>query len=376
MTKKVLMLLSKEFTTDPRVNKEATSLAKNGYELSVISWDRKHLFCSDETVNGISVFRIYNSFLMNLLYHDLFRNPLWWCHAYKKGLELYRNGFDFDVVHCHDLDTLVAGVLLKKKLGVKLVYDAHEIFGHMIEQDMPLVVVRFAFLMEKKLLSFVDRLITADVGYASYFEQLGESPVIIRNCKDLVIDSYVPPAYEMFSVVYIGTLSKSRFFPEVLSVADKIDNVRFLIAGKKEGLFEIVESMAESVDNADFLGTIPLKDVVPLTLKSHVVLCLFDPSNRLNQIGSPNKLFEAMVCGRPIIASKGTYSGKLVEELKIGVSIDFSEKSLIQAVKKLRDDPELCEKYGSNALNAALSKYNWENQEKKLLQLYDELNNK
>jgi glycosyltransferase involved in cell wall biosynthesis len=96
----------------------------------------------------------------------------------------------------------------------------------------------------------------------------------------------------------------------------------------------------------------------------------------LNQIGSPNKLFEAMVCGRPIIASKGTYSGKLVEELTIGVSIDFSEKSLIQAVKKLRDDPELCEKYGHNALNAALSEYNWENQEKKLLQLYDELNNK
>lgn len=370
------MILSNPFMVDPRVYKEAKALVDVGHEVSVIVWDRKKTYEKEDTVDGIRLFRIHNKGLMKLLPHDLLRNPLWWWKAYKKGLNLHKDGFDFDVVHCHDLDTLAAGVLLKKKFNVKLVYDAHEIFGYMIEQDMPSVVVKFAFLMEKWLLCFVDQLITADVGYAAYFEQLGESPVIIRNCKDIIIDSYVPPTHETFSVVYIGTLSKSRFFPDVLSVADKIDNVTFVIAGKKEGLFEIVESLAETVNNVEFLGTIPLKEVVPLTLKSHVVLCLFDPSNRLNQIGSPNKLFEAMVCGRPIIASKGTYSGKLVEDLKIGIAIDFSEKSLIRAVKKLRDDPELCEKFGRNALNAAFSEYNWENQEKKLIQVYDELNNK
>ena len=57
---------------------------------------------------------------MKVLPHDLFRNPFWWWHAFKKGVNLYKKGFNFDVVHCHDLDTLAAGVWLKKKLGVKL----------------------------------------------------------------------------------------------------------------------------------------------------------------------------------------------------------------------------------------------------------------
>jgi glycogen synthase len=129
MPKKVLMILSKEFSTDPRVNKEAATLIENGYEVTVICWDRKNSSLSEEVVNNIKVVRLANSLFMNMLPHDLLRNPLWWWHAFKKGVELYNKGFDFDVVHCHDLDTLFAGVLLKQKLGVKLVYDAHEIFG-------------------------------------------------------------------------------------------------------------------------------------------------------------------------------------------------------------------------------------------------------
>jgi glycosyltransferase involved in cell wall biosynthesis len=177
-------------------------------------------------------------------------------------------------------------------------------------------------------------------------------------------------------VTYIGTVSRSRFLPELIISKEKIDDVRFVIAGKKEGLYEQVKSMSKHIKNIDFLGTIPLQEVVPLTLESHVVLCLFDPSNHLNQIGSPNKLFEAMVCGRPVIASKKTYSGKLVEELHIGIAIDYSEKSLIQTVKKLKNNPDLCEELGRNALKAALRDYNWSHQEKKLLEVYEKLNNR
>jgi len=49
---------------------------------------------------------------MRIVNNDILRNPLWWYKAYKKGVELYNNGFKFDIVHCHDLDTLQAGVWL------------------------------------------------------------------------------------------------------------------------------------------------------------------------------------------------------------------------------------------------------------------------
>ncbi|VVB60899.1 Glycosyltransferase Family 4 [uncultured archaeon] len=103
---KILMILSNPFIVDPRVYKEAKSLSDAGHELTVVFWDRHAEYSSDEKIHGVRVIGIRNNGLMKVLPHDLFRNPLWWRKAFKKALKLYKNGCRFDVVHCHDLDTL------------------------------------------------------------------------------------------------------------------------------------------------------------------------------------------------------------------------------------------------------------------------------
>jgi glycosyltransferase involved in cell wall biosynthesis len=90
-------------------------------------------------------------------------------------------------------------------------------------------------------------------------------------------------------------------------------------------------------------------------------------------MGMPNKLFEAMVCGRPIICTKGTYSGELTEVEGIGLAVRYDEQALREAIIRLRDDSDLREKLGRNALKAAIVKYNWQKQEEKLLALYQSL---
>jgi glycosyltransferase involved in cell wall biosynthesis len=77
-----------------------------------------------------------------------------------------------------------------------------------------------------------------------------------------------------------------------------------------------------------------------------------------------------MVCGRPIICTKGTYSGEFTEQEEVGLAVEHNEEALRQAIVKLRDDPALREKLGKNALKAAITKYNWGNEEAKLLELY------
>ena len=104
----------------------------------------KQEYKPEETYEGVRLVRIHNDFLMRTLPNDLFRNPLWWRRAYKQGLKLYKDGFDFKVVHCHDLDALKPGVRLKKKLGVKVIFDGHEVFGQMIENDVPKIVSKYA----------------------------------------------------------------------------------------------------------------------------------------------------------------------------------------------------------------------------------------
>ena len=77
-----------------------------------------------------------------------------------------------------------------------------------------------------------------------------------------------------------------------------------------------------------------------------------------------------MVCGRPIICTKGTYSGEVTEREEVGLTVEYNKEALKQAIIRLRDDPELKERLGRNALRAAITEYNWQRQEEKLIELY------
>jgi glycosyltransferase involved in cell wall biosynthesis len=368
------MILSNPFIVDPRVYKEAMSLSDAGHEVTVVFWDRHADYPSNDMIKNVRTIGIRNTGITRVLPHDLFRNPFWWHKAYKKALELYKNGYAFDVVHCHDLDTLQTGVWLKKRLNVKLVYDAHEIFGYMIARNMPRVIVRFAFWMEKLLLKNVDHIITVVGPLQDYFKSISKKPLtIIMNCKELVSTEYIPPKTKEFTLLYIGVLHTSRMFPELVDIIGQIEKVMFIIAGKKENLFEEVKQRSTNYSNIQFLGTIPFVEVIPKTLASNVVICIISPRDPNNKIGLANKQFEAMVCGRPIICTRDTYAGQLVEKLSCGLLVDYTKESITEAIITLRDNPTLCEQLGKNAFTAAQSQYNWEKEKEKLITIYNTL---
>ena len=215
---KILMLLSNPFMVDPRVHKEAKTLVDEGHEVTVIVWDRKKEYEREDIVDGIKLIRIHNSSIMEKISNDLLRNPFWWKKAYEKGLELYKSNFKFDIVHCHDLDTLKPGVNLKKKTGCKLIFDAHEIFGYMIEKNHPLAS-KAAFYLEKSLIKHVDHIITVDDPFKEYYEKLSGKPVTrVMNCKSLIFDKYEPTKNKTFTLVYIGIMIRGRFFPEIIDI--------------------------------------------------------------------------------------------------------------------------------------------------------------
>jgi len=368
------MILSKPFIYDPRVSIEAKSLAKKGHNITVIVWDRHKLYKPEETVDGIRLVRIHNNFAVDALHSDLLRNPFWWQKAYKKGLQLYKTDFKFDAVHCHDLDTLVAGVRLKKKLGVKLVYDAHEIFGYMIDRYLPHIITDYAFRLEKKLVKRVDIIITTHKPFKDYFASISDKPIeIVMNCKHLLNKTYKPTNNKIFTVCYFGVFNSTRMFPEIVNMLGNIENIRFLVAGQRESLFQAVKGRCEKFKNVEFFGTLSLDDVISYTYKSDAVLCMISPKDRNASIALANKQFEAMICGRPLIASKDTYIGEMTKELNCGIVEEFSKDGVIRAVERLRDDPKLCEKLGRNGLKAAIDKYNWAEQEKVLGRIYEKL---
>ena len=369
----ILMILSNPLLVDPRVHKEAKTLVDTGHHVTVIVWDRKHLYKTEETIDGIRIVRIHNKGLLKLLRSDLFRNPLWWRRAYKKGIELH-NSTPFDVVHCHDLDTLQAGVWFKKKIGCKLIYDAHELWGHLIEGNVPGFVVKKAFSMEKKLVQDADHIITVSPPFKTYFSSICEKPItLVMNCKDLIYKQYQPPSNKEFTIIYIGGMKNRRFFPEIIDIISSMDNTRLILGGKKEDLYQQMKEHAEGISNIEFKGTIPTSDILPLTKHADVTFIIVDPTSKHYQQTLFNKQFEAMVCGRPIITTKGTYAGIMTEELHCGLTVDYDVSSVKKAIKQLQDNPELCKELGRKAFEAAQNRYNWKVEQQNLLGVYEEI---
>ena len=371
----ILMILSNPFVQDPRVYNEALSLIESGHKVTILAWDKKKEHPHTESKGGIKIVRSYNSLFMNILPYDIFRLHLWWIKGYYDALELHEKT-PFDVVHCHDLDTLPIGVKLKKKLGLKLVYDAHELWGYMISNDIPTPWANYYLHKEKKLISYSDGFIIAEDKYADYFKTFTDKKLTsILNCKKIISEKYFPPKKgATFTLLFIGRLSSTRFLLELIESVKGLKNVKCIIGGIGKAKFvDKLKQKCEEIKNVDFIGPVPLDEVIPMTQRADVVVCLVNPNIVNNKIATANKQFEAMVCCRPVICTKDTRSGEITEKEKCGIVVDYSIDSLREGIIKLRDDPKLCETLGKNALKAALDKYNWEKQEEKLIKIYEQI---
>lgn len=366
------MILSNAFTHDSRVYNEALSLTRAGHEVTVLGWDRNKKEKKVDNIDGIGIVRFRNTKFMDLLRLDIIRLRFWWKNGYKLALELHEKKA-FDAIHCHDLDTLPIGVNLKKILRIPLVYDAHEIFGYMLARDLPTWWANTFLKKEKKLLPAVNRIITVNEPLKEYFTSISEVPItIIMNCKRLLGTEYEGGTNDKLILIYIGTLGKSRFLLEIANAVKEIPDVHCIIGGwGKADYVDELQNRCSGAKNAEFIGLVPPNEVLPMTKSADVVICMTNPADKNNSRASANKQFEAMVCGRPIICTEGTYPGELTTKENVGITADYTESSLKDAIIKLRDDPDLRAKLGMNALNAAINKYNWEKQEEMLKKVYE-----
>ncbi|MEE9237230.1 MAG: glycosyltransferase [Thermoplasmata archaeon] len=353
---------------------EAGSLVRQGYRVTFIGWDRKSEFTPVEQLYGVKVIRLQNTGYMNLLRFDVFRLRPWWRLAYGSALRLYGT-YPFHAIYCHDLDTLPTGVWLKKEFGVPLIYDAHEIWGHMVSRDLPGVLASYFLRRERRLIGHVDMVITVSEPTVEYFEKFASAHVVLTmNARHVPTTRYVPPRNDSFTAIYVGTLNDSRFVRELVDSFRGLEGVKLVLAGMgKPAYVQALEEKCEKVANVEFIGRVSQEEVLPLTLKADCVICLTVPSDKDNSIAMANKQFDAMACGRSIVVSRDTYLAYFTEKHGVGTVVEHSIQGVKKGVRNLRDNPELCESLGRRALELALQEFNWERQEEVLVRAYEKL---
>ncbi len=375
----ILMLVSSTATTDPRLYNEARALNEAGHRVSVIAWDRYGQLPLRESQEGIDIIRLRISLPpqcgLGVPPWHAFHLLLWQQQAYREALSLHKKA-PFNAVHCHFLDSLAAGIRLKRKLGLPLIYDARDMYGYMMQSSFPRWIARAFEWLEKRWVAKADVIIAVSEIMRSCLRKITKRPIVVlMNCKPLQITEYRPPDNGgMFTVLYIGTLHKARALPQLISAVKDLQDVFCIIGGIGEtGYVASISQACSAIPNISFVGRVPVDRVLPMSAEADVIFCMFDPDNPNNRIGMPNKIFESMACGRPIICTRGIYSGEFTEAEGIGLAVEYNEEALRQAMIKLRDDPQLRERMGRKALSAALSTYNWESEKKKLLELYRDI---
>jgi glycosyltransferase involved in cell wall biosynthesis len=372
------MILSNAFRPDPRVDQEARTLSGRGYQVTVICWDRRGEMAEQETRDGFRIVRVKNVTAgYGTGWRLSYQIPRFWRRAVRLGIES-----EPDVVHCHDLDTLYAGWRIKKRLGCRLIYDAHEHYPAMMALSFPPAFVKGFTLWERRLMRRVDATITASTVLRDEFASRGVSPVVtLGNYHDLApyravtgaevseLRAQLGVAPDEVLVAYIGGFSPNRMLLPMIEAAGLLPQVKFHIWGDGAQRAAIKQAAAGRA-NVSYHGWLAATELPRHFKAADVIfygLKLDYPGAVYN---APNTLSCAMAAGRPVVATDVGDLGRIVRAADCGVLLgEATARTIAAAIERLLD-PATRSRLGSNALRAAEEPYNAAAERSRLLELY------
>lgn len=342
---RILMLLSKDYYTDPRVTKEAKTLAdQHTVIVSYMNRDKAH--------SNLGLVRSFRGF-----YHEM---------LFEQRLN------EYDVIHAHDLDTLPLGLLISRLKGIPLVYDAHESYADMVQDKVPAFATRLLRRLEAYCVRRSSKVITANRQIAYLVSEHPDECKVVMNCPELNLNPTAPRNGYHLRLGYFGSLEPDRFILEAIEAVKQVPEWGMVIGGSGSLEPDIIKAL-DGNERIAFLGRMTLDQAYSTQALCDLQLIMFNDNNANNRIGTPNRLFEAMSLGKPVVANTFTESGQIVKDTDCGFtcSYDFSPFKLL--LEYLSNNGPALEEKGVNGLMAHLEKYNWGDQERMLLNVYEEL---
>lgn len=237
----------------------------------------------------------------------------------------------YDIIHCFDLDT---GLVVKiVSFLTKKDYTYH--IADFYVDSRKGIPTRLKKILRNLEFSVINSAKTTIVCTEERVEQIkGSSPkdiVIIHNTPSTIIegnneeiDSVIDDV-ESMKICYIGSLSKTRFIKELVNVVKNNKNFNLEIGGIGE-LSEWLEIESEKYSNINFLGRVNYHATFDYYTECDLMISVYDPEIPNHLYSAPNKVYEAMMLGKPIIAAKGTGLDTIINDNDIGYLINYSEK--------------------------------------------------
>lgn len=377
----ITLLVLNNFTNDARVHKEASTLAAAGHHVTVVALQEAGLFNQEEQ-SGYQIVRLR---LRTRPWRNRLVAPLVKYLEFVLRLWLFSREFPADVYQANDANTLPAAWLAARRTGAKLVYDAHELetgrnFGDNTFSD----VYRRAWAWpEKTFIRKADAVMTVNEAIASELETLYTipHPAVVMNCPSFQAPAVsnrlrdelgIPPEAKV--VLYQGRIAAGRGVDVLFDAVQSLPGMVAVALGDGPLLEKYRQRAKSGQWQGVYLpGKVPLADLPAYTASADLGLVLIQPACRSYELSLPNKLFEYIQAGIPVIGSDLPEIARVIREYGVGEVVKADDpQGLAAAIRQLIGDPDRYARAKANTRRAA-QVFNWENEGKKLLALYQQI---
>jgi glycosyltransferase involved in cell wall biosynthesis len=332
-------------------------------------------------------FYLFERFVFSRLMNGVrnYLRPYFIYNGFTRSVRKTVRGWRPDVVHCHDLATLPAGVAITRGTDAKLIFDAHEYATLEIENEAWLTNW-YKRRTERRCLKHIDGMITVSDGFARTFqEEYGvERPTVILNTQmfyrqstlggrtvrqDLGFDASVPLA------VYLGGLNPRRALRQLMEALAQMPWLHFAkVGGRTVRWEELLIDTAEELgcrDRLHILDAVPPEEIIHYIKDGDFGIVPRIRFSIQQGYSMPNKLFESVFGGLPIAYGQTEEMHTFVDRFKLGIPMDcLDPNDIVRAVTDLYNRREDF-KPSPEKIREILVDYGWPAQANRLFQLYE-----
>jgi hypothetical protein len=364
--------------------KEAESLQNNGFNLTILCWDRHAELIPEETLpSGIKIIRIQNiPSSYGIGSRQLFRIPKFWL-----AVQPYLKTISPHIIHCHDFDTLPAGLWFGLFHHIPVIYDAHEYYAELVKPRlhgiMGWLLYRIIKLSEQFGAHYSRAVVTVDDTLATVYQKQNRNVIILGHYPEKKMAGQRNPVFSRpyLTLIYAGRLSVDRGILLYVDMVQKLQEkgipTRLILAGiftpESEKLkFNVYAK--DVISSITYMGWIPYEKISQVYRDSDIGLAVLLPEPRY-VAATPIKLYEYMACGLPVIASDFPSISAIVDDAKCGLLVD-PRADLSETIKTIEfwwQNSAIPQSLGEGGRKAILLKFNWEYQSNCLVKLYRDL---
>ena len=331
--KKIALLRSNP--KDAAFERIAHALASE-YEVECYLWDRSGDYASPN-----SHFRIaYRKFSLRAGYHSL--STLFFLVLYNAWLAFKLLFARFDALHAIDLDTGLIGLWISKVRRKPFVYHCLDPYAFALPPTWPKTLGFFARKLENHVVSHSDVFIITDLLRMPQHEGSRPKRVIeFANVPHQDMPENSKAGQSIFIAGYIGSLIAGRNLRTIIEAMGELaDRDIKLVLGGFGPMEDDLKNCCRQYTNVEFIGWVPYQQVLEKELSFDVMLHITNKENPAQRWVSPNKLFESMAMGKPIITGEGTLAAERVTRIGNGSIVPYGNKEALQkAILDLKANP-------------------------------------